>query len=67
MTVLAGERPDGHVVEGGPGVGAAAFPLADDVVALGDRVGRAPELEVGEHGPERRRELADPRGRGEGV
>ena len=37
-----------HVVEGVAGVGAAAFPLADDVVALGDQIRRAPEVEVGE-------------------
>ena len=29
-------------------VGAAALPLADDVVALGDEVGRSPEIQVGE-------------------
>jgi hypothetical protein len=33
-------------------VGAAPFPLPDDVVAFGDEVGGAPELEVGERRPE---------------
>ena len=30
----------------------AAFPLADDIVTIGDQVGGAPEVEVGEGGPE---------------
>src|SRR4051812_10356422 len=29
-------------------MGAAALPLADDVITLGDQVGGAPELEIGE-------------------
>ena len=33
---LCGQRTDEEVTESRPGVGAAAFPLADDVVALGD-------------------------------
>src|ERR1700730_16314060 len=36
-----------EVVEGRAGVGAAAFPLADDVVAFGDQVRGTPEVEVG--------------------
>ena len=54
----AGERADGDVVERVAGVGAAALPLADDVVALGDQVRGALEAEVGECRPERPRELA---------
>src|SRR5215831_9379911 len=42
------QRADGHVVERRTGVGAAAFPLADHVVALGDEVGGAPEVQVRE-------------------
>src|SRR5260221_6167521 len=38
---------------------AAAFPLADDVVALGDEVGGTPEVEVGEGRAELLREGAD--------
>jgi len=41
-----------EVAEGRPGMGAAALPLADDLIALGDQVGRAPEVQVGEGGPE---------------
>src|SRR5690349_20550120 len=33
-------------------MGAAPFPLADDVVALGDEVGRAPKVQIGERGAE---------------
>ena len=33
-------------------MGAATFPLTDDVVALGDQIGRAPEIEIGERGAE---------------
>src|SRR6185437_13652759 len=48
-----------HVVERRAGVRAAAFPLADHVVALGDQVGGAPEVQVRERGAELSRELAD--------
>src|SRR6266436_146355 len=40
------QRADQKVAEGRAGVRAAAFPLADDIVAFGDQVGGAPELEV---------------------
>ena len=50
--VAAGRAPIEEIVEGRAGVRAAAFPLADDVVALGDQVRRAPEIEIGERGPE---------------
>ena len=53
------QRTDGHVVERVPGVGAAALPLADHVVALGDEIGGAPEVQVGERGAELSGELAD--------
>jgi hypothetical protein len=33
-------------------MGAAALPLTDDVVALRDQVGRAPEIEIGKRGAE---------------
>ena len=42
------QRADEEVVEGRAGVRAAAFPPADDIVALGDEVGRAAEVEVRE-------------------
>src|SRR5262249_42710388 len=42
------QRADRHVVERVAGMCAAAFPLADDVVALGDEIGGTPEVEVGE-------------------
>ena len=38
---------------------AAALPLADDVVALGDQVGGPPEAQVGEGGAELRGEGPD--------
>src|SRR5260370_29867361 len=44
----SGEAADQEVVEGRSGVGPAAFPLTDDIVALGDQVRSAPEVEVGE-------------------
>src|ERR1700693_2606707 len=46
------KAPDQKVIEGRTGVGSAAFPLADDSVALGDQIGDAPEVEVGERGAE---------------
>src|SRR3954452_13735870 len=52
------QRADGEVVERGAGVGAAALPLPDDVVALGDEVGGRAEAEIGERLAERQRELA---------
>jgi hypothetical protein len=33
-------------------MGPATFPSTDDVIALGDEIGRAPELEVRERGAE---------------
>src|SRR5690348_18073721 len=53
------QRADRHVVERVPGVGAAALPLADHVVALGDQVGGAPEVQVRERGAELPGERAD--------
>jgi len=50
---------DGDVVEGVAGMRAAALPLADDVVALGDEIGRSLEPEVRERGTELRGEVAD--------
>ena len=52
----AAEREVGH---GRAGVGAAADPLADDVVAFGDEVGGAFEAEVGEGASEGVGEFAD--------
>jgi hypothetical protein len=46
------QAADEEVVEGRTRMRAAAFPLADDIVALGDQVGGAPEVEVGECSPE---------------
>ena len=40
---VGGQAAGEEVPEGRTGMGAAAFPLADDVVPLGDEVGRAPE------------------------
>ena len=53
------QRPVGHVVERVAGLGAAAFPLADHVVAFRDQVGGAPEVQVGKRGAELLRERAD--------
>src|ERR1700754_2466438 len=50
---------DGEVVERGAGVGPAALPLPDHVVALGDEVGGRAEAEIGERLAEREGELAD--------
>ena len=55
--VPAGSSPTQEVVEGVAGLGAAALPLSDDVVALGDQVRRALEAEVGERGAEVGHEL----------
>src|SRR5262249_42646849 len=49
---VRGQAAGEEVLEGRAGVGAAAFPLADDVVALGEELGRAPELQVGERDAE---------------
>jgi hypothetical protein len=56
--VCAGSAPTDRSSKGLP-VGAAPFPLPDDVVAFGDEVCRAPELEVGEGRAERLGELPD--------
>jgi hypothetical protein len=40
------QRAQKKIAEGGAGVRAATLPPADDVVALGDEVSRAPEVEV---------------------
>src|SRR5258708_14593887 len=42
------QRPDEEVAEGRAVVRAAAFPAADHIVALGDEVRSAPEVEVRE-------------------
>jgi hypothetical protein len=42
------ETADQKVVERGTRMGASTFPLTDDVVALGDQIRRAPEIEIGE-------------------
>ncbi len=39
----AGRGADREIGERSAGVGAAAFPLSDDVVAFGDRIGGATE------------------------
>ena len=41
-----------EIAEGRAGVRAAACPLADDIVAFGDQVRGAPELEIWERSPE---------------
>ena len=48
---------DEKIVERWPGVGAAAFPSANDIVALGDEIGRTPEFKVGECGAEIEHEI----------
>src|SRR5690349_2368707 len=50
---------DRPVVERVAGLGAAALPLADHVVALGDQVSRAPEVQVREGSAEPGGELPD--------
>ena len=50
--VAAGRPPTRKSSKAGPAVGSAAFPPADDIVALGDQIGGAPEVEVGERGAE---------------
>ena len=49
---VGGQAAGEEILEGRAGMGAATFPLADDVVALGDEVGRAPEVQIGERGAE---------------
>src|SRR5262249_533997 len=39
------EGTDGQIAEGFPGVRAAAFPLPDHILALGDEIGGAPEIQ----------------------
>src|ERR1700730_10009146 len=46
------QAADQKVLEGRTRMRAAAFPLSDDIVALGDQVRRAPEIEIGECGAE---------------
>jgi hypothetical protein len=43
-----GQRPGQKITECRTGVRAATFPLTDDIVALCNQVGRAPEVEVRE-------------------
>ena len=40
------QRSHQEVAEGRPGVRAAAFPAADDIVALGDQIRRTPEIQI---------------------
>ena len=56
LAAVGRQRSDRHVVEGVAGLGATALPLADDVIALGDQVGRPGEAEVRERRAELRRE-----------
>src|SRR4029077_6804522 len=49
---VGGQAAGEEILEGRAGMGAATFPLADDVVALGYEVGRAPEVQIGERGAE---------------
>jgi hypothetical protein len=56
---LGGQTTGEEVIECRTGMSAATLPLADDVVPLGDEVGRAPEVEVGERGAEIRHEGLD--------
>src|SRR6516164_9222214 len=46
------EAADQEVIEGRTRMGATTFPLTDDIVALCDKIRRAPEIEVGECGTE---------------
>src|SRR5215475_1943218 len=46
------EAANQKVVEGWARMGATAFPLSDDIVALGDQSRRTPEIEIGECGTE---------------
>ena len=49
---MARQAAGEEVFEGRTRVGAAALPLADDVVALGDEVCSTPEVQVWERGAE---------------
>src|SRR5579863_6952725 len=42
------QRAGEKIAKRRPGMRAAAFPAADDIIALGDEIGSAPEVEVGE-------------------
>src|SRR5690348_14197109 len=46
------QRSDKKITESRTSVGAAAFPTTDHIVALGDKVGSAPEVEVWKRCPE---------------
>ena len=48
------QAADQEVIESGTGVRAASFPTADDVIAFGDQIGRAPEIEIGKRRAESR-------------
>src|SRR5262249_50739158 len=56
---VGGQAAGQEVLEGRTGVGPAALPLPDDIVALGDEVGRAPEFHVGERNAEIHHERLD--------
>src|SRR5579872_985640 len=45
---VGGQGTGKKVLESRTGVRAAAFPLTDDIVALGDEFGGAPEVQIGE-------------------
>src|SRR5437764_12814071 len=44
----SGEAADQEVVEGWTRMGAPTFPLTNDIVAFGDKIRRAPEIEIRE-------------------
>src|SRR6516162_1767436 len=51
------QRAGEKIAESRSGVGAATFPSTDDVIALGDEIGRTPKLEVRERGAEIHHEI----------
>src|SRR5580692_10417796 len=53
------QRSDEKITESRAGVRAAAFPSADHVVALGNEISRAPEIEVRKRFPEVSHESLD--------
>src|SRR5215470_10142324 len=52
-----GSEPARKSLKSRPGMGPATFPSTDDIIALGDKVGSAPELEVRERGAEIHHEI----------
>src|SRR5215468_12564249 len=53
------QRSHQKITESRPSVRAAAFPPTDHIVAFGDQLGSAPEVEVWKRGPERAHEGFD--------